>query len=266
MKIAFIGGGNMGEAILAALIARNLARPEDVFVADVNNERLAYIKQKYSVFTTGYNPEVAARGEVIILATKPQQMDEAARELKGHLRDNQLVISIIAGKKLTTLCQGLGHKTIVRAMPNTPAQIGQGMTVWTTTEHTPVARRVDAETILGALGHAVYTPDEAVLDMATAISGSGPAYVFLFLEALTQAGQDLGLMPELARFLAFKTVSGATEYAQISNHDLAKLRHNVTSPGGTTAAALKVFEENNFVGLIRQAVAAAYQRAQELGG
>lgn len=265
MKISFIGGGNMGEAIIAALIAHKIAGPEDISVADVSLERRGYLTQKYGVFTTDCNLEATKRGEIIVLAVKPQQVDTVARDLRGHLKNNQLVISIIAGKTLTSLRQGLEHEAIVRAMPNTPAQIGRGMTVWTTTDNVSVAQRTNAESVLITMGCTVYTQNEAVIDMATAISGSGPAYVFLFLESLIQSGQDVGLTSEQARLLAIETVLGATEYARASGKDLAELRRNVTSPGGTTAAALKVFEEDNFGGIIGRAVTAAYQRAQELG-
>ena len=265
MKISFVGGGNMGEAIIAALITHGLAGPEDISVADAKSERQEYLKQRYRVFATGHNPEAVARSKVIMLAVKPQQTDDVMHELKGRLSCDQLVLSIIAGKRLASLSQGLGHTAVVRAMPNTPAQIGQGMTVWTATEGTSALHRADAEAILGTMGCTVYTSDETMLDAATAVSGSGPAYVFLFLQAFIQAGQDNGLTPEHARLLAFKTVLGAAEYAQRSDKNLTELIRNVTSPGGTTAAALKVFEDGNFSGLIGRAVTAAYLRAQELG-
>jgi len=265
MKVSFIGGGNMGEAIIAALITRKLAPPGDIFVADASVERQEYLKQKYAVFTTGNNLEAAAMGETIILAVKPQQLDEVTRELRGHIHSNQLVLSIIAGKTLAALRQGLEHTAIVRAMPNTPAQIGRGMTVWTATDSASETHRTTAETILGVMGCAAYTSTEGVLDMATAVSGSGPAYVFLFIEAFIQAGQNIGLTPELARLLAFETMLGATEYARRSGLDLATLRRNVTSPGGTTAAALKVLEGDGLSDLMERAVATAYRRAQELG-
>lgn len=265
MKISFIGGGNMGEAIIASLIIHKLVRPEDISVADINSERQIYLKQKYGLFATDSNLEAAVRGEAVLLAVKPQQLDEVAQELKGSLKNDQFIISIIAGKKLSVLRQGLGHELIVRAMPNTPAQIGRGMTVWTATEPTSAEHRTYAETLLSTMGRAIYTPNEAVLDMATAVSGSGPAYVFLFMEALIAAGQGLGLTPELSRLLTLETVLGATEYARESGKDLDELRRNVTSPGGTTAAALRAFEEGKFTDLIGQAVNAAYQRAQELG-
>ncbi len=266
MKVSFVGGGNMGEAIIAALITHRLAQPEDISVADAKPERQEYLAQRYGIFATGYNLEAIARSKVVILAIKPQQTDDVTCELKGHLQNDQLVLSIIAGRKLSALRQGLRHEAIVRAMPNTPAQIGQGMTVWTATDSTPAAHRADAEAILGTMGCAVYTSDEATLDAVTAISGSGPAYVFLFLESLIQAGRDIGLSPELARLLAFKTMLGSTEYAQQSDKTLTELIRNVTSPGGTTAAALKIFEGGDFSGLIKQAAMAAFQRAQELGG
>jgi pyrroline-5-carboxylate reductase len=187
-------------------------------------------------------------------------------ELKGHLKPAQLVLSIIAGKRVDTLVQGLGHQAVVRAMPNTPAQIGQGMTMWTATEDVTPAQRLNAESILMVMGQAVYAGREDYLDMATAVSGSGPAYVFMFMEALTQAGRDIGLPEELARLLVLQTVAGSAAFAKQSPKSLAELRTMVTSPGGTTAAALKVFEEGKYSQLVEQAVAAAYRRAQELGG
>jgi len=265
LKIAFIGGGNMGEAILAAVISRKLSLPEDIAVSDVKPERLTYLKEKYGVFVTGSNLEAASLGEVVILAVKPQQVDEVASLQEGMLHREQLAISIIAGKNLSILRKAFGHDAFVRAMPNTPAQIGRGMTVWTATENTTTTQRKSAEAILSVLGRAFFTPDEGVLDMATAISGSGPAYVFLFLESLIQAGEDIGLSSELAQLLAYETVLGAAEYARGAVKELAELRHNVTSPGGTTAAALKVLGDGGFASLIRHAVSAAYQRAQELG-
>ena len=266
MKVSFIGGGNMGEAILAALISKKLAAPGDIAVADAAAERRAYLAEKYGVYTTESNPDAAALGDTLILAVKPQHLSEVASGLAGRLRPGQLVVSIIAGKSIERLRKGLKHDAIVRAMPNTPAQIGLGMTVWTATEGVTGAQRADAEAIMRVMGHAVYTGDEAILDMATAVSGSGPAYVFLFMESLIQAGVDIGLPAELSRTLVFNTVLGSAEYARRSELGLEPLRQLVTSPGGTTAAALRVFEDGFFTQVIKQAVAAAYKRAHELGG
>jgi pyrroline-5-carboxylate reductase len=265
MKVSFIGGGNMGEAILSALIARKLSGTEDIAVSDVSPERRAYLNEKYGIFTTDSNTEAAARGEVVVLAVKPQNLDAVMHGLAGQLKESQLVLSIIAGKKIGTLRDGLKHKAIVRAMPNTPAMIGRGMTVWTSTEEATDDQQDFARQILEVMGHAVFTHDEGVLDMATAVSGSGPAYVFLFLYCLIQAGRNIGLTPGLARTLAFETVLGSAEYAMQSDKDLETLVKQVASPGGTTAAALEVFDMGFFPMVINQAVEAAYKRAKELG-
>jgi pyrroline-5-carboxylate reductase len=266
MRVSFIGGGNMGEAILAALIAKNLAGPEEVAVSDVSADRREHLKEKYGVFVTEDNALAASRGEVVVLSVKPQQLAEAMAPLSGKLAPGQLVLSIVAGSKIQAIKEGLGHAAIARAMPNTPAQIGKGMTVWTVSGETTEAQDELARKILGVMGHAVYTHDEAVLDMATAVSGSGPAYVFLFIESLVQAGRKIGLTPGLARTMAFQTVLGAAEYAYQSDRDLESLIRQVASPGGTTAAALHVLELGFFTTVIKQAVEAAYQRAKELGG
>jgi pyrroline-5-carboxylate reductase len=266
LKVAFIGGGNMGEAILAALLNRKLSLSQEIAVSDAKAERREFLQKTYGVRVTASNIEAVCGVEVVLLAIKPQNLDEVMAELKGKLKPSQLVLSIIAGKRVATLVEGLAHQAVVRAMPNTPAQIGQGMTVWTATEDVMPAQRLNAESILMVMGQAVYAGREDYLDMATALSGSGPAYVFLFMEALTRAGVDIGLPEELARLLALQTVAGSAAFAKQSPKTLAELRIMVTSPGGTTAAALKVFEEGKYSQLIEQAVAAAYRRAQELGG
>lgn len=264
-RIAFIGGGNMGQAMAAAIIVKNLAAPGDVAVSDVSQARLDLLKKELGVYTTVSNLEAASRGEIVVLAVKPQTLDGVMAELAGKLNPAQLVLSIVAGKSLATLRDGLKHQAIVRAMPNTPAQIGKGMTVWTATQDVTAAQRINVEAILHVMGRAVYTGYESYLDLATAVSGSGPAYVFLFMEALMAAAMEIGMPEEMARILVFQTVLGSAEYAQQSGKELAELRHNVTSPGGTTAEALKVFEQGDFSGLVKKAVAAAYKRARELG-
>ena len=265
MKVSFIGGGNMGEAILAALITNKLSTPEEIAVSDVSSDRQALLKEKYGVFTTAANAEAAARGDIVVLAVKPQHLDPVFADLSGRLRPGQLVLSIIAGRKIASLSQGLKHQSVLRAMPNTPAQIGKGITVWTASEGVTDDQSEAARALLGVMGQAIYTHDEAVLDMATALSGSGPAYVFMFLDALIDAGVSIGLTPGMARALTYQTVLGATEYAERSGGDLDALRRAVTSPGGTTAAAVTVLNIGFFSLVIKQAVQAAYERAKELG-
>jgi pyrroline-5-carboxylate reductase len=264
MKIAFIGGGNMGRAILTAILGNGLAAPQDIAVSDKNMDLLRQLKEDFNVYITKDNLEAASRGNIVVLAIKPQNLDEVMTELKGRFNAEQLVLSIVAGRSIGTLKQGLEHKAIIRAMPNTPAQIGMGMTVWTTTEEVTEEQRASASSILKAMGKELYVMDEQYIDMATAISGSGPAYVFLFMQSLIDAAVDIGLPPDAARQLVLQTTAGSVEYAAESDKGLAQLMQMVTSPGGTTAEALKIFEKGNFPELVKQAVAAAYKRAKQL--
>ncbi len=266
LKIAFIGGGNMARAILAAITKHGLATPGAIAVSDVNPAPLGQLKREFGVHTTGSNLEAIAGAEIVVLAVKPQNLDEVMTGMAGKLEPSQLVLSIIAGKRLDTLCHGLKHDAIVRAMPNTPARIGQGMTVWTATSEVITRQKSLASAIIGAMGGEVFVADESFIDMATAVSGSGPAYVFLFMESLVDAARSIGLPPDMARKLVLQTVIGSGEFAASSGEELAQLRKAVTSPGGTTAEALKVLEQGRFAALVKQAVAAAYDKARQLGG
>ncbi|MEN8615241.1 pyrroline-5-carboxylate reductase [Dehalogenimonas sp. THU2] len=265
MKIAFIGGGNMGRAMINAIIRQELAVPEDITVADPRQESREALAVELGVTATESNVAAALSSDVVILAVKPQHLDEVMAGLSGQLCCDHLVISIIAGKKLSAIVDGLRHEAVIRVMPNTPAQIGLGMSVWTATDSVDVAQKETARRILTAMGDELYTPDEADLDKATAISGSGPAYFFLFMEALVDAAVKLGLSPEAARQMVIQTAVGSAEFAHQSEHELGELRRMVTSPGGTTAEALKIFDSRQFRETIDIAVKAAFDRAQELG-
>ncbi len=265
MKIAFIGGGNMGEAMLSAILAKGLTTPPAISVSDIDTTRLKHLKQEYGVYVTGSNLEALSGSDVVVLAVKPQNLAEVMTEIGGKLEANQLVLSIIAGARTQTLRHGLKHNAIVRAMPNTPAQIGQGITVWTATAEVTEPQKASASAILGATGREIYVADEKYLDMATAVSGSGPAYVFLFMESLTQAAVHIGLPSDMAQELVLQTVLGSAHFVQKSGKGLAELRRMVTSPGGTTAEAVRVFEQGEFNELVKQAVAAAYDKAKRLG-
>ncbi|MFC1917056.1 pyrroline-5-carboxylate reductase [Chloroflexota bacterium] len=274
MKISFIGAGNMGEAMLAMLEAllKSLPAPHSIFVSDISDTRLLTIEQKYSgkfsmttLSTTNNNREAVEGSDLIVLAIKPQNLAKIMAELSGLFQPNQLVLSIIAGASLKTLSQGLQHRRIVRAMPNTPARIGQGISVWTaTTEVTPPQQQW-AKDIIGVMGPEIFVDDEKYLNMATAVSGSGPAYLFYFVEALTTAAIDIGLPREMAEKLVLQTILGSGQLLQESATSPSELRRMVTSPGGTTAAAIQKLEEGNFTDLIKQAINAAYRRAEELG-
>ncbi|HEY8492058.1 MAG TPA: pyrroline-5-carboxylate reductase [Dehalococcoidia bacterium] len=266
MRIGFVGGGNMAEAMIGGLLGRNLAGPADVVVAEISGPRRDHLTRQYAVHAVP-DPAAAAAGmEAVVLAVHPQDFPEAARGLRGHLEPGQTVISIMAGVKIDAIREALGHDAVVRVMPNTPARIGEGISVWTATPEVPEERRAEVAALLESLGRQVQVAEERLVDMATAVSGSGPAYVFLFIESLIDAGVYLGLRRDLAAELAVQTVLGAARFAQSSGNHPAELRNLVTSPGGTTAEALLVLEQSGFRAAVIEAVAAAYEKARVLGG
>ncbi len=265
MKIGFIGGGNMAEAILAAVLRRNLASPGDIIISDIDTGKRSVLAQKYQVQAVSDNLAAIGERDIVILAVKPQVLTEVMTGLQGRLKPGQLVLSIIAGKSIQTIATGLGHDCIVRSMPNTPAQIGEGMTVWTATPRVTPRQKRWSSSILGVMGAEIYVDTEKYLDMATAVSGSGPAYVFLFVESMTDAAVNLGFTPEMARKLVLQTLLGSAHLLQQSGRSPQELRHMVTSPGGTTAAAITAFEKGGFPALVSQAVRAAHERARQLG-
>jgi pyrroline-5-carboxylate reductase len=265
MKITFIGCGVMGEAILSAILDKGLNLPQEISISDINEARRRHLKQKYGVEVASSNPGALTGRDIIILAIKPQNLAKVMAELSGQLKPSQLVLSIIAGARINSLRLGLKHDCIVRAMPNTPAQIGEGISVWTPTAEVTKQQKIWAGSILGAMGTEIYIDDEKYIDMATAVSGSGPAYIFLFMEALIDAAVNIGLPRDMAQELVLHTVLGSGHFSQKSDKPLAVLRTMVTSPGGTTEAALHKLAEKDFSNLILQAVVAAYNRAQELG-
>ena len=265
LKIAFIGGGAMGEAILSAVLNRGLSTPQAIRVSDAKEERRQHLKQTYGVSVTGSNRDAVTKGDIIILAIKPQNLPEVMPELNGQIKTGQLVLSIIAGARIDTLCKGIDHQQVVRVMPNTPAQIGEGISVWTATSEVTKAQKEQARAILGTMGREIFMADEGYLDIATAVSGSGPAYFFLFVECLIEAAVRIGLTEDTAQELVLQTMLGSGQLLKKSGKPPAELRRMVTSPGGTTAAALKQFEYGNFKELVVKAVDAAYQRSKELG-
>jgi pyrroline-5-carboxylate reductase len=265
MKIAFIGGGNMGEAIIGALLSKKLAKHKDITVSDISEARLDVLEKKYGVKTTVSNKEAVQGKDTFVLSVKPQQMNEVLAGLKDVVKPSQLAISIAAGVKIITINKGLGHNNIVRSMPNTPAQLGLGMTGWTATPEVTGEQKDMARRILGAMGKEIYFDNEDALDMVTAVSGSGPAYFYLFAEALIDAGVQIGLSPADAEVLVKQTMLGAAQLVNQSDKAPAELRRNVTSKGGTTEQAIKVFEESGLVRIAGEAVKAACRRAKELG-
>ena len=264
-NVAFIGSGIMGEAMIRGLIRQNIVSPEQIYAADPLPARLDDLRQRYGIHVTSHNAEAAEAGQVIVLSTKPQNLGEVMPGIRGHLRRQDLLLSILAGTPIRKLADGVAHASVVRAMPNTPAQIGEGMTVWTATPEVSEEQRAQAQAILGALGMELFVSDESYLDMATALSGTGPAYIFIFMEALVDAGVHLGFSRRVAEQLVFQTMRGSLEYAAQSGKHVAELRNQVTSPGGTTAAALYHLEKGGLRTVLSRAIWAAYQRSVELG-
>ena len=266
MRITFIGGGVMAEAMLSRAIAKQVVSVGDVCVAEPVADRRRYLAATHGVTVAESNGRAAQGADLVVLAIKPQQLSHVVEDLEGKLTAKQTVLSIIAGMPIAKIAGGLGHQSVIRVMPNTPAQIGAGMSVWTATPEVPAEAREAAAALLGVLGREWYVSDESYLDMATALSGSGPAYVFAFIESLIEAGVYMGMPRDMAKTLAVQTVAGSAQLALETGENPTLLREMVTSPGGTTAEALRELERRGFRATLIEAVSAAYQRARELGG
>lgn len=264
-QLGFIGGGVMAEAIIHGVLHRHVVPSNQISVSDVLEERRNLIADRFAVTTFADSRDVARRATLIILAVKPQQIASVFRDLQGHLDPEQVIVSIVAGARVTALARGLAHPRIVRVMPNTPARVGFGMSVWTASAAVETGDKNAVQTILRTLGREAYVEDEEYLDMATAINGSGPGYVFLFLEALIDAAVHLGLSRAFADELVVQTVLGSAHLAQATGEHPARLKNLVTSPGGTTAAGLAALEASGFRAAVDRAVLAAFERSRELG-
>ncbi len=267
--LAFVGCGVMAEAIIAGLLSRELVKPEQLVGSHPRQERRAELQLKYGLRMVEHNPEVTGKGttdsSIIFLTVKPQRLGAILAELKGGLRSNQLVVSIVAGARIETLAADLQHSSIVRAMPNTPAQIGQGMTVWTATPEVSDKQRAQIQSVFGALGRELQVEEEKMIDMATALSATGPTYTFLMMEALIDAGVHLGFSRHVAQELVLQTMLGSVLFALESVKHPAELRNMVTSPGGTSAEAIYQMEKGTLRTVLSKAVWAAYRRAHTLG-
>ena len=265
MKIAFIGGGVMAEAIIGGIVEAGITAPEDVSVGEPVEARREYLSRTYGLTTTGDNLEATDGASISVLAVKPQSLPYVFPQLAGKLAADNALLSIVAGATMQTLTSGLAHDAVIRVMPNTPAQIGAGMTMWTASEAVPQGAVETTRSILRTLGEEIYADDEKMIDMATALSASGPAYVFLFLEALIDAGVYLGLARDVSRQLALQTVLGSARLVEETGRHPAELKDMVTSPGGTTIEALRAFEDGGFRAAVFGAVSAAYDKSKALG-
>jgi pyrroline-5-carboxylate reductase len=263
-KIAFIGSGAMAEAMISGLLRQELARPEDLLASGPRIERGTQLHEKFGIQPFTDNNEAVARADLVVLSIKPQLLSAVLRGLKG-INPEAFVLSVVAGAPIQKIASALRNSAVVRAMPNTPAQIGEGITVWTVAPEVSLDQKEIARALLGALGEEIFVEDERYLDMATALSGTGPTYVFLFMEALIDAGVHMGFSRRIAEQLVVKTISGSLAYYQSIQSHPAALRNQVTSPGGTSAEAMYYLEKAGFRTAISRAIWAAYQRSLELG-
>jgi len=264
-KVTFIGSGAMGEAMIKGLLHQELIPANYITAADPHIERGDELATRYGLNATNDNVVAVKNADVVVLSIKPQMMNKVLAQLKAHIKPEALIISIAAGVTIQRIVDHLEHPYVVRSMPNTPGQIGEGITVWTSTSEVTEQQRTWTEAILGAMGETLYVEDENYLDMATALNGSGPSYVFLLMEALIDVGVHMGFSRQVSQKLVQQTMLGSVSYAIQSGLHPAELRNQVTSPGGTSAATLYELEKGSIRTVIADAVWAAYKRSSELG-
>jgi pyrroline-5-carboxylate reductase len=265
MRVGIVGAGVMAEAIIAGLVADRAVTAAALVASHPRRERRDALAERHGIQPVARNRDALADAEVVVLAVKPQMLGRVMRELRGELAADQVVVSIVAGATIRTLVDGLQHAAVVRAMPNTPSQIRRGISVWSASEACTARQRDLARGVLRALGDERQVTDETFVAMATALSGTGPTYLFSVMEALIDAGVHLGFPRELAHDLVVETLIGSAEFARRSEMHPAQLRNAVTSPGGTSAAAIYELEKGRIRTVFSDAVWAAYRRTLELG-
>ncbi len=268
LKIAFIGPGMMAQAMIAGIKRKELTPMEHVLTSGPRLERGEELQHRYGTTPYTDNAEAARQADVVVLSVKPQRLEKVMAGMRGQLKESALVLSVVAGAQIGSISEGLEHAAITRAMPNTPAHIGQGITVWTAAPATTPEQREMARQLLTGLGKEIFVEEEDYLDKATALSGTGPAYVYLFMEAMVDAGVHMGFSRRIAEELVVETVRGSVNFYDLhdEHRHLARLRNQVTSPGGTSAEALYYLEKAGFRTAISRAIWAAYERALSLGG
>ncbi|MBD2498500.1 pyrroline-5-carboxylate reductase [Nostoc sp. FACHB-280] len=265
LQIAFIGGGTMGEIIISRLLAtKTVDNPKLIIVGEPLATRCLHLEKKYGVSTTGCNLEAIKGASIVILAVKPQVLAAVMATLKDKILPEALVISIVAGASLPSLCQGLNHAAVVRTMPNLPVEVGHGTTVWSASASVTEKQRSLTQVILQALGKEFATQSEHYLDMATALSSAGTGFLFLYIEAMIDAGVQIGLTRTQAQELTLHTIAGSVELMFQTHEHPAVLRNKVTSPGGVTAAGLYELEKGSLRTVIANAVLTAFSRTQQL--
>ena len=272
-RLAFIGCGVMAEAIIAGLLRKKLVGPDQIAGSHPRQARREELHVKYGIEMFEQNREAAQDavpvepngGSLVVLAVKPQRLRHVLEELKGSLGKEQLVVSVIAGARIETIAEELLHPSVVRTMPNTPAQIGEGVTAWTASAAVTEQQEHQVRAMLDALGKTVRVENERQIDMATALSSTGPTFIFMMMEALIDAGVHMGFSRHVAEELIHQMMLGSVLFAKESHKHPAELRNMVTSPGGTSAEAIYQMEKGSLRTVLSKAVWAAYQRAEALG-
>ena len=262
--LAIVGAGIMAESIIGGLLAKAMIPAQQIVASHPRADRRTALEKRFGIRSVERNADAVNGANLVALTVKPQVVGGVMRELRDVLTEDQVVMSILAGATIATLEQGLGHQRIVRVMPNTPAQIGEGMSVWCATPAVDAAERAKVRAALGALGEELEVETEKYVDMATALSGTGPTYVFLMMEALVDAGVHMGFPRRIAEEIVLQTVGGSVAFARSSGKHLAELRNMVTSPGGTSAEAIYQMEKGGLRTVLSKSVYAAYQRTQTL--
>jgi pyrroline-5-carboxylate reductase len=263
--VAIVGAGVMADAMIYGLLADRAVTPANLVASHPRRDRREALAKRHGIKVVARNADTVSDAEIVVLAVKPQMLGAVMREVGPALAKSQVVLSIVAGATLRTLTTGLNHAAVVRAMPNTPAQIRRGIAVWTASSACTARQRDLARSVLRAIGSEKEVADEAFVAMATALSGTGPTYLFAVMEALIDAGVHMGFPRELAHDLVVETLIGSAEYAAQSELHPAQLRNLVTSPGGTSAAAIYELEKGRIRTVLSDAVWAAYRRTLELG-
>ncbi len=264
-RFAFVGSGVMAEAMIKGLTAQAGAPGDHITASGPRPERGDELRARYAVRPTTDNRTAIDGAHIVVLSVKPQVLHGVMEPLAGRIAPDALVLSIVAGARIEAIAHTLRHAAVARAMPNTPAQIGLGMTLWTCGADLSAAHRAQAQAVFASFGEEILVDDERYLDMATALSGTGPAYVFIFMEAMVDAGVHMGFSRRVAEQMVYQTVRGSVEYARQAGRHLATLRNQVTSPGGTSAEALYHIEKGGLRTVMSRAIWAAYQKSRRLG-
>jgi len=269
-RLAFIGCGVMAESIIAGLLRQNLVKPEQICASHPRANRREELKNKYEIEVFEHNSDAVdslpENDSIVALCVKPQRIGGVLQEITASVKPQQMIISIIAGARIETISEALNNNFVVRTMPNTPSQIGAGMTAWTCAESVSDEQKSQVKMLLTALGKELYVENEHQIDMATALSATGPTYIFMMMEAMTDAGVHLGFSREVSKELVQQTMLGSTLFAIESNKHPAELRNMVTSPGGTSAEAIYQMEKGSLRTVLSKAIYSAYKRAVDLGG